>query len=57
MPQLRVIFAWVLHRQPTTLAGILAEVNDVLRRTEEARIYHWVNATGDFPPSRREPDS
>ena len=56
MPQLRVIFAWVLHRRPTTLAEILEEVSDVLRRTEEARIYHWVNATGEFPPSRRAPD-
>ena len=56
MPQLRVIFAWVLQRRPTTLAGILEEVNDVLRRTEEARIYHWFNTTGEFPPSRREPD-
>ena len=56
MPQLRVIFARVLHRPPTTLAGILEEVNVVLRRTEEARIYHWVDATGEFPPSRREPD-
>jgi hypothetical protein len=56
VPQLRVIFAWVLERRPTTLAGILAEVNAVLRRTEEARIYHWVDATGEFPPSRRELD-
>jgi len=56
VPQLRVIFAWVLERRPTTLAGILEEVNAVLRRTEEARIYHWVNATGEFPPSRRAPD-
>jgi hypothetical protein len=56
VPQLRVIFAWVLERRPTTLAGIVAEVNTVLRRTEEARIYHWVNATGEFPPSRRTPD-
>jgi hypothetical protein len=56
VPQLRVIFAWMLERRPTTLAGIVAEVNTVLRRTEEARIYHWVDATGEFPPSRREPD-
>jgi hypothetical protein len=56
VPQLRVIFAWVLERRPKTLAGLLAVVNDVLRRTEEARIYHWVKVTGEFPPSRREPD-
>jgi len=56
VPQLRVIFAWVLHRRPTTLAGILEEVNDVLRRTEEARIYHWFTTTGKFPPSRHEPE-
>ena len=52
-----MIFAWVLEHRPTTLAGILEEVNAVLRRTEEARIYHWVNATGEFPPSRHEPDN
>jgi hypothetical protein len=29
-----------------------AQASQVLRRTEEARIYHWHRATGGFPPSR-----
>jgi hypothetical protein len=57
VPQLRVFFARLLHRPPSRLAAILAEVNDVLRRNEEARIYHWVETHGRFPPSRRKPDS
>lgn len=57
MPQLRVIFARLLHRPPSGLAAILEEVNDVLRRSEEARIYHWVETHGRFPPSRKKPDS
>lgn len=52
-----MIFARLLHRPPTGLEAILEEVNDVLRRSEEARIYHWVDAHGRFPPSRRKPDS
>ena len=27
----------------------------VLRRTEEARIYHWVKVTRDFPPPHPRP--
>jgi hypothetical protein len=52
-----VIFARLLHRPPGGLAAILEEVNDVLRRNEEARIYHWIKTHGKFPPSRRKPDS
>lgn len=54
---MRALFARLLHRRPSGLVEILAEVNDVLRRTEEARIYHWVETHGRFPPSRRKPDS
>ena len=57
MPQLRVIFARLLHRPPSGLAEILEEVNEVLRRNEEARIYHYVQSHGRFPPSRRKPES
>jgi len=57
VPQLRALFARLLHRRPSGLGEVLAEVNDVLRRTEEARIYHWVETHGRFPPSRRKPDS
>jgi endonuclease III len=55
VPQLRVIFARLLHRPSHELEEILEEVNDVLRRNEEARIHHWLTAHGKFPPSRRKP--
>jgi hypothetical protein len=57
LPQLRVLLARLLHRPPSGWAAILAEVNAVLRRNEEARIYHWIDAHGKLPPSRRKPDS
>jgi hypothetical protein len=53
----RQIFARLLRRPPSGLVAILEEVNDVLRRNEEARIYHWLETHGKFPPSRRKPDS
>ena len=56
MPQLRVMFARLLHPPPKGLVNILNDINDVLRRNEEARIYHWVGTHGEFPPSRRKPD-
>lgn len=56
MPQLRLIFARLLHRPSQRLQDILGEVNDVLRRNEEARIYHWLETHGTFPPARRKPD-
>ena len=28
-----------------------------LRRTEQARLYHWYTATGEFPPRRPKPGS
>ena len=31
------------------------EVSRVLRRNEEARIYHWYKKTGTFPPPRPRP--
>jgi hypothetical protein len=52
-----MIFARLLHRPPSGLTAIVEEVNDVLRRTEEARIYHWIETHGEFPPSRLKPDS
>jgi len=57
VPQVRQIFARLLRRPPSGLVAILEEVNDVLRRNEEARIYHWLETHGKFPPSRRKPDS
>ena len=35
-----------------TPEGILRELNAVLRRNEEARIYHWFKRTGGYPPRR-----
>jgi SRSO17 transposase len=49
---LREVFSRVLALGRLTLAEIVREMNEVLRRTEEARIYHWVKNTGDYPPRR-----
>jgi len=37
------------------IARVAEKVSRVLRRTEEARIYHWYHATGRFPPPRPRP--
>ena len=56
VPQMREIFARLLRPKPPSVAQIAAEVSIVLRRNEEARIYHWYAETGTFPPRRRLPD-
>ena len=56
VPQLRELIARLLQRYPPSAAEIAAEVNRVLRRNEEARIYHWHAKTGKFPPPRRPPE-
>ena len=56
VPQIREVFAWLLQRRPPSARQIAAEVRRVLRRNEEARIYHWHKATGKFPPRRGQPD-
>jgi hypothetical protein len=56
VPQLREVFARLLQPRPPRAAEIAAEVSRVLRRNEEARIYHWHAKTGKFPPPRRQPD-
>ncbi len=38
--------------QRLTLESISRELNETLRRKEEARIYHWYQRTGQFPPRR-----
>ncbi len=53
---MREVFARLLQRDPPSPRRIAEEVSRVLRRSEEARIYHWHAATGTFPPRRREPD-
>jgi hypothetical protein len=49
---MRVIFAKLLRKRPPTAAEIAEEVSQVLRRNEEARIYHWYAQTQTFPPRR-----
>lgn len=56
VPQMREVLARLLQREPPSAQQIAEEVSRVLRRTEEARIYHWYAATGKFPPRRAEPD-
>jgi len=56
VPQLRAVFARLLQANPPTSRRIAEEVSRVLRRNEEARIYHWYAATGNFPPHRACPD-
>ena len=55
VPQVRQVFTELL-REPSPGAARIAEVvSEVLRRNEEARIYHWYRATGGFPPRRPKP--
>jgi hypothetical protein len=51
-PQIREIFSRLLRNPPPTSARIAAEVSEVLRRNEEARIYAWRQRTGGYPPPR-----
>ena len=56
VPQMREVFARLLRPEPPSAARIAEEVSRVLRRNEEARIYHWYARTGRFPPRRGQPD-
>ena len=53
---MREVFARLLQPQPPKAGQIAEEISRVLRRNEEARIYHWYKATGKFPPRRGQPD-
>ena len=53
---MREVFARLLQPDPPNPRQIAEEVSRVLRRTEEARIYHWYKATKKFPPRRVGPD-
>jgi hypothetical protein len=53
VPQVRQIVTRLLLRPHPTARDIATEISAVLRRTEESRIYHWQQTTGDYPPSRR----
>ena len=57
MPQVREIFTRLLRDPAPSPAQIAEEVTRVLRRNEEARIYHWHAATKTFPPRRPPPDT
>jgi len=50
---MREVFAQLLQPERPSYQQIADIVSRVLRRTEEARIYHWHKATGKFPPPRR----
>jgi hypothetical protein len=50
--QVRAIFTALLQTPMPSPEQIVAVINRTLRRTEEARIYHWHTATGTFPPRR-----
>lgn len=52
---LREVFSRVFALRRLSLASIVRELNETLRRTEEARIYHWVHNTGKYPPRRTVP--
>lgn len=52
---LREVFSRVLAFGKLTLETIVRELNETLRRTEEARIYYWVHRTGKYPPRRTVP--
>ena len=49
---LREAFSRIIALQRLTLESITRELNETLRSKEEARIYHWYQRTGRFPPRR-----
>ena len=51
-PQVRQIFSGLLRDPPPTPEQIAEQVNRVLRRNEESRIYAWHHKTKTFPPRR-----
>jgi hypothetical protein len=55
VPQVRQVFAELLSDRPPTPSEIATKVSEVLRRSEEARIYHWYQRAQQFPPRRRSP--
>jgi hypothetical protein len=50
------VFARLLQPHPPSTRQIAEEVNRVLRRNEESRLYAWHAITGQFPPRRGQPD-
>jgi SRSO17 transposase len=54
---LREVFSRLLDLEQLTRQAIVRELNETLRRTEEARIYHWIKSTGHYPPRRTVPSA
>ena len=52
MLQIREIFVHLLLPTPPSCAKIARVISRVLRRTEEARIYHYYAANKKFTPPR-----
>ena len=57
VPQTRQILTLLVRNPPPRPDEIARVATRVLRRNEEARIYHWHKATGEFPPRRPRPDT
>jgi hypothetical protein len=57
VPQVHELFSRLLRDPPPTARQIADAVTAVLRRNEEARIYHYHAATGKYPPRRPGADS
>jgi hypothetical protein len=55
--QLRQVFTRLLRRPAPGPEQVAQEINSVLRRNEEARIYHYLQRTGSYPPPRPRDDS
>ncbi len=55
--QVREIFTRLLRVPAPSSERIAEEISRVLRRKEEARIYHWHAATDSIPPRREPPDT
>jgi hypothetical protein len=49
---LREAFSRLLNLQVLTIERIADELNETLRRKEEARIYAWHHKTNTYPPRR-----
>jgi hypothetical protein len=50
---LREVFGRLLALRELSLAAIARELQETLRRKEEARIYHYLSNTGAYPPRRQ----
>jgi hypothetical protein len=56
-PQVRQVFSCLLRNPPPEPQQIADQVNRVLRRSEESRIYAWHHKTKTFPPRRTIPNA